>query len=432
MIKINTNEVIRKTDDQGRGKMGKHSDPFTKNMYCFLILVGITGNVLYAVEKRPAMVILGRVLAGIGAGGAILTHKFVEYSTGGDEVMVRSRFVMLGAVQCVGAVLGVVLAVACAALKDVDVLGLKSASQQPLAAMAIAALYLILLPGIYSTYDSLLPPASVIALVDQTKGELDAPACNFLSAQRFGVLVPAVIQDRGQAQPSSLPDVFSTTVVIVVYFLMNNLLVGIEVAHGPFCVDLFKWGAFDISVTYLAFLVAGCVGLLLCVSLTDDVPCNRRLFGACVMMFVTYGLMLQPSTPKEQYIAFLVIIGCCYYIGDLSLTEIHVDKIGEDDDKRVTAATKLMIMGYLNTTATVTRILSAIITGYIYDYWSQKNEVSRRPYAVYGCGFGVALLLVTMCVIFYKRFQFRSLENQIITPDKMPLQPQVVNCIVEF
>ena len=100
MIKIGSNEVIRKTDDQGRGKRAKYNEPFTRNMYCLLMLVGIAGNILYAVEKRPEMVILGRVLAGIGAGGAVLTHKFVEYSTFGDEVMVRSRFVMLGAVQC--------------------------------------------------------------------------------------------------------------------------------------------------------------------------------------------------------------------------------------------------------------------------------------------------------------------------------------------
>merc|ERR1711998_615049 len=122
-------------------------------------------------------------------------------------------------------------------------------------------------------------------------------------------------------------------------------------AHGPISVDTFQWSAMDISITYLSFLVAALIGVLLSLSLSDEVPCNRRLFGALVLMFVTYGLMLQASTPKEQYIAFLVIISACFAISDLAVTEIHIDKIGEDEDPRSTASQKHMIMSWLNTTA---------------------------------------------------------------------------------
>merc|ERR1712054_637973 len=141
----------------------------------------------------------------------------------------------------------------------------------------------------------------------------------------------------------------------------------------------------DISITYLSFLVAALIGVLLSLSLSDEVPCNRRLFGALVLMFVTYGLMLQPHTPKEQYIAFLVVCGACYYVTDIAATEIHVDKIGEEDDPRMTASHKQMVMGFLNSTASFTRIVSSILVGYIYSYWSQANNIDRRPYALYGC-----------------------------------------------
>lgn len=147
------------------------------------------------------------------------------------------------------------------------------------------------------------------------------------------------------------------------------------------------------------------------------------------MIFVTYGVMLQPSTPKEQYIGFLVLVGCCYYICDLALVEIYIDKIGEEENARMTAASKLMFMNWINQTANFTRILGAIVAGYVYSYFSEPNHIARRPYAVYGCGFGVAVLLVMMCMIFYKRFQMRSTENQILAADKLPLQPQQINCL---
>merc|ERR1711998_195125 len=148
-------------------------------------------------------------------------------------------------------------------------------------------------------------------------------------------------------------------------------------AHGPISVDTFQWGAMDISITYLSFLVAALIGLMLSLSLSDEVPCNRRLFGALVLLFVTYGLMLQPHTPKEQYIAFLVVAGACYYVTDIAMTEIHVDKIGEEDDARMTASHKHMVMGWLNSTASFTRIVSSIVTGYLDDYYSEKNHLAR-------------------------------------------------------
>merc|ERR1712100_214430 len=272
---------------------------YTKTTYVALMVLAIVGNLEYARGGDIGWVIIGRLVAGMGSCGAVLTHKFVEYSTGGDEVAIRSRMVMIGGIQAIGAILGVILALSMASVPDFDLLGFKSTSQQPVAALIVAALYAMLIPGVWMTYDSLVPPKAVIDHVESVKGELDAPPSNFVSSQRLGVLVPALVYDRGQAQPSGQPDVFSTTVILVIYFFMNNLIVGVEVAHGPLCTDLFKWGARDISITYLAFLLAGIIGLLLCLSLSDEVPCNRRLFGAMVMCFVTYGLMLQPSTPKE-------------------------------------------------------------------------------------------------------------------------------------
>jgi len=421
--------IQRPTENDKRGKVIRTTKgrPWTKSMFALLMITAIAGNCIYALGPTPEIVIIGRVLAGVGAGAAVLTHRFVEFSTGGDEVMARSRMVMLGAVQAVGAIAGVLLAIVVGTLPSVT-LADHHVSQQPFAALLIALLYVLLLPGVYSTYDSLAPKKEVYDWVDQNKGELDAPPSNYMPAQRFGCLVPAVVYDRGQARPSSLPDVFSTAVVLVEYFFVNNLMVGIEVTHGPISVDTFQWSAMDISITYLSFLVAALIGVLLSLSLSDEVPCNRRLFGALVLMFVTYGLMLQPHTPKEQYIAFLVVVAACYSLTDTALTEIHVDKIGEEDDSRLTASHKHMIMGWLNSTASFTRIVSAIVTGYIYSYWT-TNSLNRRPYAIYGCGFGVVFLLVMMTIIFYKRFQFRSLENQVVPPDKMPLQPQVINCV---
>jgi len=429
-IKMISRPEADSDNSKGRVKRVTKGKPWTRSTFVMLMIVAIGGNVLYAVGPTSEVCLLGRMLAGVGSSSALLTHKFIEFSTGGDEVMVRSRMVMLGATQAAGAVAGVVLSVLVGMLPPVHITGLHHEfSSQPLAALAVAALYFLLLPGVWWTYDGIMPRKETIDLIDQVKGEIDAPPSNYMGAQRFGILVSAVVYDRGQARPTSLPDVFSTAVCLVVYFFTNNLMVGVEVAHGPICAELFQWQSTDIAITYLAFLTAGVIGLMLSLSLSDEVPCNRRLFGALVLMFVTYGLMLQPHTPKEQYIAFLVVVGACYYVTDIAMTEIHVDKIGEEDDSRMTASHKQMVMGWLNSTASFTRIVSAIITGYIYQYYSEPNHLGRRPYAVYGCAFGVCLLLVMMTIIFYKRFQFRSLENQIVPPDKMPLQPQVINCI---
>merc|ERR1712216_173621 len=136
--------------------------------------------------------------------------------------------------------MGLILAIGVAALPAVNLMDHELTSQ-PIGALIVATLYFFLLPAVYATYDSVAPKKEVIDYIDQTKGEIDCPPSNYLPAQRLGVLVPAVIYDRGQAQPSSLPDVFSTAVVLVMYFMTNNLIVGIEVAHGPFCDDILQW-----------------------------------------------------------------------------------------------------------------------------------------------------------------------------------------------
>lgn len=424
-------KFITKVPDGDTEKLGKvkrtKTKPYGRSAYGLLMVIAITGNIVYAMGPSPEIALIGRVLAGIGASAIVLTQRYIEFSTGGDEVVVRSRMVMFGAVQAGGAVAGVVLAVIVGAIPPFAIVN-HELSSQPVGALVVAALYLLLLPGVYVTYDAISPKKDVIDYVDQVKGEIDAPPTNYMPAQRLGVLIPAIVYDRGQARPSSLPDVFSTAVVLVQYFMLNNIVIGIEVAHGPLCDDLYGWGALDTSITYLAFMAAMLIGIMLSLSLSDEVPCNRRVFGSFVMMFVTFGLMLQPATPKEQYIGFLVLIAACYSITDLALTEIHVDKIGEEDDSRMTASNKQMVMSWLNSTASFTRMVSAIITGYIYSYWSESNHLSRRPYAVYGCGFGVTLLLVMMTVIFYKRFTLRQLENQVVPPSKM-LEPQVINCL---
>jgi len=419
-------EINKKTNTTVRDKPRGNSIP--RYVYMLLLLIAVGGNVLYAFATHPGMVLAGRFLSGMGGGSMVLGHKFVEFSTGADDMMLRSRMVMFGALQAVGTVLGVVIAGALSPVPSFSLFGveLQSTAMPPL---FIALLYILVIPGSYMTYKPI--SKDTYEHVDTAKGEMDSPPNNYMPSQRLGVLVPAIVYDRGQARPSSLPDVFSTAVVLVLYFMLTNLLVGIEVAHGPFCTDVFEWGALDISITYGALIISGLVGIAVSLSVSDEVPCNRRLFGALVMIFVTYGVMLQPSTPKEQYIGFLVLMGCCFFICDLALVEIYIDKIGEEDNARLTAACKLQFMGWINQTATVTRVLAAIVTGYIYSYFSEKNHLSRRPYAVYGCGFGVSVLLVMMCMIFYKRFQMRSTENQMLPQDKLPLQPQQINCMDE-
>lgn len=396
----------------------------TKTFTAFLIFCGIGGNMLYAFSSSPAMVFVARFLVGMGSASTVICHRYIEFSCGVEDIVLHSRMVMLGAAQACGAIVGVLLAIGLAAIPNFTING--HSSSQPLCGLAVAALYIVCLPGILYSYTA--PFASAISDVDEIKGEMDCPPNNNVGAFRFGVLIPAIVYDRGQAKPTSLPDVFSTAVLLVLYFMLNNLMVGIEVAHGPLCVDHFEWGALDIAITYAAFMCAGLVGVSLNLSLSDDVPCNRRLFGAIVMIFVTYGVMLQPTVPKEQYIGFLVIVGCCFYICDLAATEVYIDKVGVEDNDRMTAAYKLMFMNFMNTTATFCRVLGAIVTGYVYEYY-HNHKNGRLPYAVYGTGFGVSILLVFMCMIFYKRFQMRSLEQQMLQSDKGPLLPQQINCM---
>jgi len=424
-IDSDKNMPLRSEDDApGKPFVPK---PFTKFTYGFLIVLGIAGNILYAFSPHAACVIGARFLVGIAGGSMVLTHKHIEFSTSGDDPMVRSRMVMLGAVQTFGALLGLLLGILLAAIPEFDLLN-HSMSQQQMCGLLCAVLYIIVLFGIWSTFQPICVEA--VKHVDVVKGEMDVAPGNYMGFSRFGVLVPAIVYDRGQARPSSLPDVFSTAVVLVVTFFLNNLMTGIEVLHAIYCVDMFEWKVLDISVTYLAFILAGVVGISLTLSLIEEVPCNRRLFGGLVLTFVTYGVMLQPNTPKEQYIGFLVLTGCCYFICDLALVEIYIDKIGEEGDHRMTAHYKKLLMQWMHTTQSYARILGSIVTGYIYSYWT-NNHISRRPYAVYGCGFAVALLLVIMCIIFYKRFVLRSQELQPGYVAKEPLGPQQIKCMDE-
>merc|ERR1719231_1903527 len=108
-------------------------------------MIAIVGNMVYAFGPSPEVVLVGRMLAGVGAGAMVLTHKYVEYSTGGDEMMVRPRMVMLGAAQAAGSVMGLILAIGVAALPPVTLVNHEITSQ-PLAALIVAALYVIMLP----------------------------------------------------------------------------------------------------------------------------------------------------------------------------------------------------------------------------------------------------------------------------------------------
>ena len=45
----------------------------------------------------------------------------------------------------------------------------------------------------------------------------------------------------------------------------------LQVAHGPLCTELFGWDALDISITYLSFVVAGVIGIMLSLCLSDEV-----------------------------------------------------------------------------------------------------------------------------------------------------------------
>lgn len=358
----------------------------------------------------------------------VLSHKSIEFSTDADDVMVRSRMVMLGAMQAVGSILGIAIGLALCAVPSFSLLS-HSISQQKLCGLVAAGLYVILLPGIWGYFKPI--DKDVIDKVDERKGEMDVPPSNYMGFARFGVLVPAIVYDRGQARPTSLPDVFSTAVVHVLSFFLNNMMTGIEVIHGVFCHDEFLWGVTDTTITYLALILAGAVGVSLSLSLSDEVPCNRRLFGGLVLTFVTYGVMLQPATPKEQYIGFLVLTGCCYFICDLALTEIYIDKIGEEDDPRWTSTMKTLQMTWLQSTQSFARIIGPIVAGYIYSYYSAQSRIPHRSFAIYGCGFAVALLLIVMTIIFYKRFILRSQEQQVLSHDKIPLQPQQISCMDE-
>jgi MFS family permease len=415
----------RQEENEAEGIMQYEPQTYQKFHICFYMLVGVGAAVLYSLSPHAISLIAARLFMGMAGGSMMITHKFVEFSTSGDDKMVRPRMVILGAVQALGAVCGLLLGVSLSAVPSVNING-GGMSQQQLCGFFVAFLYGLCFLGMYCNFEPI--DEAVVKHIDVSKGEMDVCPGNYMGFSRFGCLPQALIYDRGQARPSSLPDVFSTAVVLVLTFFTNNLMTAVEVVHAAFCVDEFKWNVTDISVTYLAFIMAGIIGICLTLSLIEEVPCNRRLFGGLVLCFVTYGVMLQPATPKEQYIGFLVLVGCCYTICDLAMVEIYIDKVGEENDPRMTASSKKSLMQMFHSGQAGARIVGSICSGYIYNYYSEKNHLDRRPYAIYGCGFAVALLLVIMTVIFYKRFVLRSAELQPGYVAKESLAPQQIDC----
>ena len=72
------------------------------------LLMGMAGqlNTLHSLPTTPSLTPAssmrehdGVSLCCIAGGSMMITHKFVEFSTNGDDKMVRPRMVMLGAVQ---------------------------------------------------------------------------------------------------------------------------------------------------------------------------------------------------------------------------------------------------------------------------------------------------------------------------------------------
>jgi MFS family permease len=116
---------------------------------------------------------------------------------------------------------------------------------------------------------------------------------------------------------------------------------------------------------------------------------------------------------------------------DLAATEIYMDKVGEAEPKSLSAIHKMEVMTWFYNVATYTRILGPIVAGYIYQYYSKDAHVTRRPFALYAPPFAICVVLMGMCVIFYKRFQLKSQSETPATPSEKEsmLQPAQLTCI---
>jgi len=423
--------ILEFDDEKGTIYRQRLETPCTRWSFCLLILVGVAGHVLYAMSYNLYILLAARFLVGFSGGSMVLIHKFFEYSTSGDDSMVRSRMVILGAVQVWGGFLGIVLSLGVSfipvTISNVLRSELKTAgviSAEALVGYSCATLYLLTIPGVFWTYVPI--ESDVLRYVDSFRGEMDAAPPNYMAYSRVGCIVPAVIYDRGFVVPASLPDVFTTTVILVMSFFYNGLMIGIEVTHGIFTSDSYSWNVSYISASYLGFYLSGMVGIAIGVMLSGDVPCNRRVLMACMTMFVSYGGMMQAHTEWYVYVPAICLIFGTYYVCDLAFNEIYIDKMGDEMEPRRTAASKMMLMGLLNTTQSYARVLGCIITGHLYSYYSHADNVNRRPYAVYGCGLAVALLLVVLTVVFYKRMVLRAAEA--LAPEKSLLQAPQIDC----
>lgn len=388
-----------------------------------MLCVGIGGHTVSAFWHDYWGLLLGRFLVGCCTGTMVLAQQIVEneaYRNDDltDSMVLRSRMVLFGLVQAMGTVFGLVLGSSFHQLPEFDVSD-ENVDQHVLCGLVGAALYFVCLVVV------LLGMSGDIRAV---KKECDCPPRNAAVSSRFGIFVPAVIYEHGQADAAPLPDVFSTTVLLVFYFFATNMLAGLEVLHGPFCVDSYDWGSSEIGSSWLGFTLMALLVSMITVLCTRQIPCNRRMFGAVVLMFVSYGLQLQPHTPSAQYVGFLCLFACAFCVIDLTSTEIYMDKIGEGEPKSSTLLNKMQVMTWLSNVGTMTRVLGAVVAGYIYDYYSSTEHVSRRPYAVYAPPFAICLVLMGMCVIFYKRFQLRSQEHNSGEKESM-LHPKQVSCL---
>lgn len=393
-----------------------------KLVMCGFLLAGIVGHLVYAFDHHYSGILIGRFLVGCACGTMVLCQQIVECQTApGDDVVLRSRMVMLGMVQAMGTIFGLVVATI---FYEVPDMADEHDDQHTIVGIVGASLYSIcLLLVIFA-----LKPDDL----ESEKTEIDVPPRNSCVSSRLGVLPQAVIYDHGQAKAANIPDVFTTTVLLVLYFFANNMLAGVEVLHGMFSVDTYEWTSKSIGVAWIVFLVTAVLTIMIVVALAVNVPTNRRLFGAVVLMFVTYGLMLQRRTPQAEYIAFLVFFSISFHIIELAVTETYMDKIGTADSPGLSAINKMKVMGWLNKMGAFTRVVGAVSAGYIYQYYSADGRDHRRQYALYAPPFGICIVLMGMCVIFYKRFQLKAQEVVIAGAEKEAmLQPQQISCIDE-
>jgi len=388
-------------------------------MGCFLLL-GISGHLIYAFNHHYYAILVGRFLVGCACGTMVLCQQIVEGQTApGEDVVLRSRMVLLGMVQAMGTVFGLVLATTFYELPD---LSDEHDDQHQIVGIVGAGLYgicLLLTLFALSTDD-----------FEKEKTEVDVPYRNSCIGSRLGMLPQAVVYDHGQAKAAAIPDVFTTTVLLVLYFFVNNMIAGVEVLHGLFSVDTYDWTTRSIGITWTALILTALLTISIMVALAANVPCNRRMFGAVVLLFVTYGLMLQRRTPKGEYCAFLVLFSISFHIIELAATETYMDKIGTSDTAALTAIDKMRVMSWLTKMGAFTRVLGAVVAGYIYQYYSTDGRDHRRQYALYAPPFGICIVLMGMCVIFYKRFQLKAQEANIAGAEKEAmLQPQQISCM---